>query len=303
MKPKVTMIKIKPLLSIMSTVLLFLISSASVADEDNADQMQFEKSNVSLNLMASKYDKYNSSALFVGLDYKPDNNKGTVIEFGYELNMFDYTYDGVDYNKFDNLRFGAGHEFTLSDNVNMAPMLGFSINNDIESAATQGYISLEFSYDVSNEFSFVVESNYNFGSNLFEDTASVGIGFRYTPQKKTPTIALSNSKKRTVNNSHFQHEELTSPITNNITDEVFFEENNNRYQLYPYTIQLGAYQSGSIYSFLEENSINAEYIYAKHVNGLNKIYYKGFNTITAARNALVELQYRGIEGWVLNTPK
>ena len=292
------MIKIQSLLSTISTVLLFLISSASVADEDNADQMQFEKSNVSLNFMASKYDKYNSSALFVGLDYKPDNNKGTVIEFGYELNMFDYTYNDVDYINFDNLRFGAGHEFTLSDNVNMAPMLGFSINNDIESAATQGYISLEFSYDVSNEFSFVVESNYNFGSNLFEDTASVGIGFRYTPQKKIPSIALSNTKKRTVNNSHSQHEELTTPITNNIADEVFFEEN-NRYQLFPYTIQLGAFQSGSVYSFLEESSINAEYIYTKYVNGLNKIYYKGFNTITAARNALVELQYRGIEGWVL----
>jgi len=296
------MIKIKPLLSIISTVLLFLISSGSVAAEDNVDEMQLVKSNVSLNLMTSKYNKYNGSALFVGLDYKPDNNKGTVIEYGYELNILDYTYDNVDYTSFANLRLGAGHEFTLSDNLNMAPMLGFSINNDIESAATQGYISLEFSYDVSNEFSFVVESNYNFGSNLFEDTASVGIGFRYTPQKKIPSIALSNPKNRTINNSHFQHEELTSPITNNITDEVFFEEN-NRYQLYPYTIQLGAYQSGSIYSFLEENSINAEYIYTKYVNGLNKIYYKGFNTINAARNALVELQYRGIEGWVLNTPK
>jgi len=291
-KLKVTMIKIKALLSITAS-LFCLISSSSIANNDHLDETQYVKSNVSLNLMTSKYSIYNSSAAFVGLNYKPDVNKGTVLEYGYELNLYDYTYNGVDYHSFTNLRFGGGHQFILSNNISMTPMLGLSINGDIESesAATQGYTSLEFSYALSDEFSLVAESSYNFGSMLFEDSASVGIGFRYTPKFKKIISSPLLQKKTTP---HL--------VTNHTNNEVLLEEN-KAYHPFPYTIQLGAYQSGSIFRFLEENAIDPESVYTQYVNGLYKIYYKGFNTITSARNALAALQSRGIEGWVLNTPE
>jgi cell division septation protein DedD len=330
------MAKIKPLLSILSTAPLLLISLPSISAEDD-----MAKSKFSFNFTTLRYEKYESSAARIGFGYKPSDDSGLVMDFGLEhIVNFNYVSGGVDFkHDFTNLRLAPGYQFDLTDNFSITPSIGLAINveemNDInlQYGATQGYTGLKLSYDVTDVLSFVAESNYNFGSTLIGDAGSIGIGFKYTPQYKVTSLSLAKPESQdTVEPSNtalavvpivpvqtpvqapvdatltssvtgvVDDTLLAAPIEEEVVEPVVVEETN--YADLPYTIQIGAYQSMvSVNRYLQQNSINSEDVYTREINGLQKIYYKGFESVTSAKQSLASLKAKGVNGFVVNTPK
>jgi cell division septation protein DedD len=324
------MARIKPFLSILSTAPLLLTNLPSIAADGD-----MVKSKFSFNFTTLRYEKYESSAARIGFGYKPSDDNGLILDFGLEhIVNFDDVTNGVDFtHDFTNLRLAPGYQFDITDNFSITPSLGLAINveemNDIglKTGATQGYTGLKLSYNVTDVLSFVVENNYNFGSTLFGDAGSIGIGIKYTPQYKATTLSLAKPVSQdTVEPSNtalsvvplqtptdetltssvtgvVDETLLTAPIEEDVVEPIVVEESTD-YANLPYTIQLGAFSSmASVDRFLQQNSIPAEDAYTRNINGLNKVYYKGYESLTSAKQALSDLKSKGINGYVLNTPK
>lgn len=334
------MARIKPFLSILSTAPLLLTNLPSIADDGD-----MVKSKFSFNFTTLRYEKYESSAARIGFGFKPSEDNGLVLDFGLEhIVNFNYVSNGIDFkHDFTNLRLAPGYQFDLTNDLSITPSLGLAINveemNDIglKTGATQGYTGLKLSYNVTDVLSVVAESNYNFGSTLFGDAGSIGIGFKYTPQYKVSSVSLTKPQNQEVavepSNTTLDvvpivpavspvDATLTSSVTGVVDDtllatpveelevkeEAIVEpmpvQEASDYQSLPYTIQLGAFKSlASVERFLKQNSIPAEDAFTRNINGLNKVYYKGFESVTSAKAALSDLKSKGINGFVLNTPK
>ncbi len=304
---------------------------APIAESHETIETNLIKSPFSFDFIGLQSDQYSSSGGRFGLSYQPNEDVGVVTNVSLEhFSNLTYKLNGsVFESEFTNLRWSAGYKFDVTNDFNITPSLGLVmgvITNTTNTNITQGYTNLRFAYDVNDSFSLFMEGNYDFGSIELPETSSFGIGFKYTPHYSQPIVAITSQEPTIIQEPVVSDFDAAAPILpdssletsavtgvivdaelgNSIEDVEIVEDaiDSADYESMRYTIQIGVFNNmAAANSFLQKNSISKDETYTREYNGLVKIYYKGFDALSSARQSLTSLKAKGVDGFVLNTPK
>jgi len=239
-----------------------------------------------------KYTEYSGLLMDTSLEYLPDIN--------YKLSSTEFE------SEFTNLRWSAGYQFDVTSDFNITPSLGVVTNiADLDSNTTQGYTNLKFTYEVTDSFSLFMEGIYDFGTDVLSDSGMVGIGFKYTPKYNQSPVTVTNKESTMIPDVKLKNSTVTGIVADiglgNTVENVIEPSD---YEKMLYTIQVGVFTNmASVNTFRQKNSINASETYTREYDGFVKMYYKGFDALSLAKQSLAKLRSTGVDGFVLNTPK
>lgn len=327
------------LLKLLSSMLLLLSAFHANSSEENISAIEKQstsnntkiikpltasgepliKSKVSFGLTTLLSDGGTVAGSRVSWDYKPDTNDGFVMNLELEsLSKSGHLKSlGVD-DSLKNLRFSSGYQFDLSDNFSVTPALGMTINtnmNDISSETfhkgdAQARASVKLAYRISNSFSVSLESEFGFDSSVFNDTSSYGIGFKFTPHyimpklvlpKKTPAISLPTPDVAPIVDVVPTPDVTPAADLAPAASTEITESTSTNYDELPFTIQIAVFTNISeANAYLKNTLITPEDVSIRQTNGIVKLYYKGFESVASANEALSDLQSKGIAGFVNN---
>jgi len=309
-----------------------VLEPTSTTEEDTVETTLI-KSKFSFDFIGLQSDYYESSGARLGLGFQPSEDSGVIMNLALE-HFSDVTYvlsPTKFESQFTNLRWSAGYKFDVGNDFNITPSLGLVTNlAELDANTSQGYTNVRFAYDVTDSFSLFMESTYDFGSTVLSDSGTVGIGFKYTPHYSQPVVSLVDDEPAPLPDPEPLVSELdsTAPVlvtdleTSSVTgiidgvalgdgleivEEVAIVEDvveSDDYENMPLTIQIGVFRNmAAVNTFRQQNSINADETFTREVNGLVKIYYKGYETRVSANQNLASLKMKGVDGFVLNTPE
>ncbi len=339
---------------------------ASVSDTSQQNTSSFDDNDsYHFSFIAIQSDYYSTTGALIDLGYKPSIDSGIVVNLGIEhLPQLSYEINNVEFeHDFTNLRWSAGYQFDLSQNVHFTSSLGLAINLEpidspnIHQGDTQGFVNLKFSYQLSDSFSLIALSNYDFGSQILSDSGSFGVGISYRPSKSSnhvknnrsndngfpgkaggasgfgydnfdsdtpatpPSVVVSATSAAALtstvtgvlapNSSELpitpitREDEVDSPVAVAPIEPTQEQEQEQiDFEAQPYTIQIGVFNNiSSVELFLKQKSIDPTQIFTRTIDSMQKIFYRGYPTVSKARQTLTQLTSRGIDGFVLNTPK
>jgi hypothetical protein len=242
----------------------------------------------------------------LGFGYKPLEGSELLINVGLEhffnqnneLNNLDFE------TKFMNLRWSIGYKFDVGNDFSITPALGLATDlTEFDSSTTQAYTNVRFEYDMTDTFGLFIEGIYDFESNILPENETIGFGFKYTPNYSQPTINLVNAESIPLPFSKLLVSDFgaTAPLLKNNAEDFV---KSNGYKNMRFTIQIGAFSSMSaaINAYSKQKLINIDDTYIVELNGLFKIYYKGYNNFDLANKALANLKGKGVDSFLLNTP-
>ena len=289
--------------------------------DSNTSEDTLIKSKVSFGITTLFSDDGPIPGSRISWDYKPDKNDGFVmnLELEFLAKSEHLTNLGVD-KSLRNFRLSSGYQFDLNNKFSITPALGMTINtnkNDISSEKfhkedAQARAGVKLAYNISNSFSISLESEFGFDSSVFNDTSSFGIGFKFTPHYEMPKLVLPKKSPANLNvvkkppSGLLTTSEVT-PVTTTTPDlapsttiEVTESTSTNDDEL-PFTVQIGVFSNiSAANNYIKDSLINPEDASIRKSNGIVKVYYKSFESVTSANKALSDLQSKGLTGFVNN---